>query len=395
MKLDCWHNALSKSAHFWSVIRGAPNIAKTAILSFNQGPKKIDVRSLRIAGIQNRGVELSQQDVARFFIDTNCLKRFRATDLAILLESVKRGIIHLAISEWSLEERCRQNLKFELQDPQSKANIYLDKLGFSRKDLFYFYLQTDIEIFSQYGVDIIPFSQISDTEIDGILNDPNTSFLPSDHGNDARDAAILLAGLGYAAPTELSIICDDNKLCAAFESHGFALIRIKDSDEAKAFCSGFGVSRRGIRIEKPHPDFIKQRLNEANRGDEIEKWIATYDRKTHEAFFSPVGQQDTLLADRRLEASLDQIAEEDRGARIKIMGAIHLLDPASRQQIADIANYTDLAPDVIDNNIGRLLASGFIQETMDYFLTKDEQICEAAARDLPASFIEMLYRGRA
>src|SRR3989442_536514 len=77
-----------------------------------------------------------------------------------------------------------------------------------------------MKVFVDHNIKVIYIKDNYAIEVEGMIKSSNTSFKEEDK-NDYRDAVILSMAISILDPAESVILCEDKKLIAEFERHGF------------------------------------------------------------------------------------------------------------------------------------------------------------------------------
>ena len=91
-----------------------------------------------------------------------------------------------------------------------------------------------------------------------------------------------------------------------------------------------------------------------------------------------------------LDAALDDLDEDDRDVRRRLLGYSRWLEPASKAEVFEKLAVLGHEPEVVESNAGRLHDADLIQITENHYLPLNEEICQQAAESLMAEFLQEL-----
>lgn len=88
-----------------------------------------------------------------------------------------------------------------------------------------------------------------------------------------------------------------------------------------------------------------------------------------------------------LDAALDDLDEDDRDVRRRLLGYSRWLEPASKAEVFEKLAVLGHEPEVVESNAGRLHDADLIQITENHYLPLNEEICQQAAESLMDEFL--------
>lgn len=91
-----------------------------------------------------------------------------------------------------------------------------------------------------------------------------------------------------------------------------------------------------------------------------------------------------------LDITLENLDENDREVRRRVLGYSRWYDPASKDQVIQKLALIGHDLELVENNAQRLHDANLIQITENHYLPRNEEICQQAAESLMAEFLQEL-----
>ena len=101
-------------------------------------------------------------------------------------------------------------------------------------------------------------------------------------------------------------------------------------------------------------------------------------------------EQQNLLNRRPLDDALDNLDEDDRDVRRRVLGYSRWFDPANKIEVFKRLAVFGHKPELVENNAQRLHEAQLIQITEHHYLPLNEDICQQAAESLMDEFLQEL-----